>query len=166
MAEVLAAVRRIDVPTTALGAACLIGSYELRKQAFWYRYVTKQVGRFDESVLPLAVGIAGVITRNALLQKMLIVGLMLAINDAYLDYVAKEPWVVAKDASTLQLKNFDAGSRVHVVIDGAEVSFTTAPTTDSAGNATVTLPSPMSSGLHKLVVYTEGGKGWAGYVVV
>jgi hypothetical protein len=52
------------------------------------------------------------------------------------------------------------------VIDGAEVAFATRPTTDANGYAKITLPSAMSSGLHTIVVWTEGSKAWAGYAVV
>ena len=166
MAEVLRQITRIDIPTTLVGGACLIGSYEARKQDFWYKNVTKNVRRFDDAVLPIAVGIVGIIIRQPVLQKMLVLGFMVAIKDAYLEYYAKEPWVRANSETELEMWNFDASSVVHVVIDGSEVTFSTAPTTDANGYAKVTLPSAMAAGLHRVVVWTEGGKAWAGFVVV
>jgi len=166
MAEVLQRLRRIDVPTTALGAAMLIASFEARKQAVWYQSVTKNVGRFDDSIIPIAVGVVGMITNQPLLERMIIVGLMLAIHDSYLEWLAKEPYVKAIDASTLELTNFDASSAVHAVVDGKPVSFATAPTTDSNGYAKVTLPSALASGTHRIVVWTEGGKAFAGFIAL
>jgi hypothetical protein len=165
MAQVLREVTRIDIPTTILGGALLIGTEELPKQSFWYKNVTKYAKRFDESVLPIAVGVVGVVIRQDVLRKMLIVGLMLAIKDAY-NEAMKTPFVYADDASTIEIWGFDASSGVHVVIDGTEVTFTTRPTTDANGYAKITLPSAMSAGLHTLVVWTEGGKAWAGPAVV
>ncbi len=166
MAQVLERIRRIDVPTTALGAAMLIASFEARKQAVWYQSVTKNVGRFDDSVIPLAVGVVGMITNQPLLERMIIVGLMLAINDSYLEWLAKEPYVKALDASTLELTNFDASSNVHIIVDGSPVTITPTPTTDANGYAKVTLPSALASGTHRIVVYTEGGKAFAGFVAL
>jgi hypothetical protein len=90
---------------------------------------------------------------------------MLAIKDAY-NEAMKTPFAYADDASTIEIWGFDASKPVHVVIDGAEVSFSTRPTTDANGYAKITLPSAMSAGLHTLVVWTEGGKAWAGPAVV
>jgi hypothetical protein len=165
MAQVLREVTRIDVPTTLLGGALLIGAEELRKQGFWYKSVTKYTRRFDEAVLPIAVGVVGIIIRQDTLRRMLVLGLMVAIKDAY-DEAMKAPFVYADDASTLEIWGFDASKPVHVVIDGTEVSFTTRPMTDTNGYAKITLPTAMSSGLHTLVVWTEGTKAWAGYAVV
>jgi hypothetical protein len=165
MAQVLREITRIDVPTTLLGGALLIGAKELPKQAFWYKSVTKYARRFDDAVLPTAVGVVGVVLRQDTLRRMLVLGLMLAIKDAYAEAM-KEPFVYATDASTIEIWGFDASKPVHVVIDGAEVAFATRPTTDANGYAKITLPSAMSSGLHTIVVWTEGSKAWAGYAVV
>ena len=164
--EALGIMQRIDVPVVALGGGVLIANFELEKQGFWYANVTKNAKRFSDSVLPLAVGIVGIITRQPLLQKMILIAGMLAIKDAYMEYMAKEPWVRANSGEELEIWNFDASSEVSVVIDGSPVSFTATPTTDSNGYAKVTLPSAMDSGLHRIVVYTAGGKAWAGFVVV
>ena len=165
MAQVLREITRIDVPTTLLGGALLIGTKELQKQAFWYKNVTKFAKRFDDSVLPIAVGVVGIVIRQDALRRMLVLGLMLAIKDAY-DEAMKSPFVYANDASTIEIWGFDASKPVHVVIDGTEVAFATRPTTDANGYAKITLPSAMSAGLHTLVVWTEGSKAWAGYAVV
>ena len=163
MAEVL---RRIDLTTTALVAGVYIGQEVLPEQGFWYKNVTVNAKHFDPAALPLAVGLVGFLTRRPPFDKMLIIGLAEAIRDTYRAYVAKKPIVVAKDASTLYIENFDANSAVSVVIDGKPVTFTTPPTTDASGKATITLPSPMASGVHKVVVYTAGGASWAGVAVV
>lgn len=163
MAEVL---RRIDLTTTALVAGVYLGQEILPEQSFWYKNVTINAKHFDPAALPLAVGVIGFLTRKPPLDKMLIIGLAEAIRDTYKAFVAKKPFVVAKDASTLNIENFDASSAVSVVIDGKPVSFTTAPTTDANGKAAITLPSAMTSGTHKVVVYTAGGASWAGIVVV
>lgn len=166
MAEVLGGLaRRIDIGTTVLGGGVLIAEDELVKQKTWYDNVVKNLKYFHNTALPIAIGVVGLfVPRYAMLAKMLIVAGMQAIYDAYVAYVAKRPWVTAKDASTLLLENFDANTTVRVFIDGEEVTFTTPPTTDDAGKAEVTLPSAMTTGIHEVVVIA--GKGWVGYVVV
>jgi len=164
MAEVLRQITRIDIPTTVLGGGLLIAAKELRKQSIWYKNVTKYAGRFDEATLPIAAGVVGTVIRQPVLQKMLIVGLMISIKNAY-DEFTKEPWVYAPDALTLECKYFDANSRVNVVIDGATVSFATEPTTDANGYAKITLPTAIEAGVHTVIVWTGGGKAWSGIVV-
>lgn len=167
MAEVLGGLaRRIDIGTTVLGGGVLIAEDELVKQKTWYDNVVKNLRHFHNTALPIAIGVVGLfVPRYAMLAKMLILAGMQAIYDAYVAYIAKRPFVVAKDSKTLSLENFDANKTVEVYIDGERVDFGgTPPTTDEAGKAEVTLPSDMTTGVHEVVVIA--GKGWVGYVVV
>ncbi|MEM1925383.1 MAG: hypothetical protein QXH44_09980 [Pyrobaculum sp.] len=159
MAEVI---RRLDITTTVLGGAVLIGEKELRKLAPYYKNVYKYTRWFDDAVLPLAVGAVGVAVRQPLLQKMFILGLMQAIRGAYDGFVAKEPFVYA-DSSTIEIWNFDAGETPKVIIDGSSVTVNV--TTDSNGYAKITLPSELSAGVHAVAVATSK-KAWGGLVVV
>jgi len=164
MEKITEAIKRIDVTTVATGGACFIGAYELQKNKQWYDYVVKYTKRFNEAVLFAVVGVIGlVVSRLAPLSKMLVVACMLAIRDAYIEYVAKRPWVTLKDASTLEIENFDPNTEVTVYVDGSQVSFQTAPTTDASGKAEITLPSALESGVHEITVIA--GKSWTGFVV-
>lgn len=160
MAEVI---RRLDITTTVLGGAVLIGEKELRKLAPYYKNVYKYTRWFDDAVLPLAVGAVGVAIRQPLLQKMFVLGLMQAIRGAYDGFVAKEPFVYASDSSTIEIWNFDAGETPKVIIDGSSVTVNV--TTDNAGYAKISLPSALSSGIHAVAVATSK-KAWGGLVVV
>ncbi|MEM4489222.1 MAG: hypothetical protein QXK88_10610 [Desulfurococcaceae archaeon] len=160
MAEVI---RRLDITTTVLGGAILIGEKELRKLAPYYKNVYKFTRWFDDAVLPLVVGAIGVAIRQPLLQKMFVLGLMQAIKGAYDGFVAKEPFVYASDSSTIEVWNFDAGEVPRLVIDGSVVSVTA--TTDNTGYAKISLPSALSSGIHAVAVATSK-KAWGGLVVV
>ena len=66
----------------------------------------------------------------------------------------EEPFLVPLDVQTLEVFNLDPNANVKVIIDGSEVSFTTAPTTDGNGYAKITLPSALSEGTHKILVHT------------
>ncbi|MEM4451459.1 MAG: hypothetical protein QXF74_05655 [Nitrososphaerota archaeon] len=160
MAEVI---RRLDITTTVLGGAVLIGEKELRKLAPYYKNVYKYTKWFDDAVLPLAVGAVGVAIRQSLLQKMFVLGLMQAIRGAYDGFVAKEPFVYASDSTTLEIWNFDANETPRLIVDGSPITVNV--TTDSNGYAKITLPSALSSGVHAIAVATSS-KAWGGLVVV
>lgn len=66
----------------------------------------------------------------------------------------EEPFLVPLDTQTIEVFNLDPNANVKVIIDGSEMSFTTAPTTDANGYAKITLPSTLGEGVHKILVHT------------
>ncbi len=150
---------RINVGSVALGAALLIAPKELRKQAMWYNSVTKNVRRYDDAVLGIAVGLVGAIARQELLERAIIYGLAFAIRDVYDEMIAKEPFVVMQ-TGYIEGWNFDANSPVTIVVDGATITDRIA--TDANGYFKYTPATPFTAGVHDIVVTTPtkafGGK--------
>lgn len=152
MESIRAVLGRINVGSVALGAALLIAPKELRKQAVWYNNVTKNVRRYDDAVLAVAVGLVGAITRNDLLQRALIYGLAFSIKDIYDEMVAKEPFVVMT-TDYVEGWNFDANETVTLIVDGRAVPDTI--TTDANGHFKYTPAAKYASGTHDIVVATS-----------
>jgi hypothetical protein len=153
MAEAIrAALGRINVGSVVLGSVLLIAPKELRKQAFWYTNVTKTVRRFDGAVLAIGVGLVGAVTRQELLQRALVWGLAITINEIYDDMVAKKPFVLVQ-SSTIEGWNFDANERVTLVVDGEQVRAEIA--TDANGYFKYTPDTALSSGTHTVVAATS-----------
>lgn len=144
------ALRRINVPSVAMGALFLIAPKELRKQSTWYNTVTKFTRRLDEAVLPLAVGLIGTITGRDALARGLVWGLAIAIKDIYEEAVAKEPFLlVTKDG--IEGWNFDANESVMLFIDGVQV--TDRVLTDSSGH--FKYETALSAGTHSVSAATS-----------
>jgi len=68
--------------------------------------------------------------------------------------VREIPFLVPLDTQTIEVYNLDPNETVKVIIDGSEVSFSTAPTTDGNGYAKITLPSALEEGTHKILAHT------------
>jgi len=162
MAEVANMLRRINIGSVALGSALFIGSKELRKQAFWYNNVTKLAKRYDDAVLGIAVGLVGMVTRQDILERGLIWGLVFAIDDVYEDMVAKAPFVYVT-ASQIEGWNFDANASVELYIDGQKVTGTI--TTDANGHFTYAPSTALASGSHTIVAVTPN-KSYAETVAI
>jgi len=159
METVRALFGRINIGSVALGAALLIAPKELRKQAMWYNNVTKNVRRYDDAVLSIAVGLVGAIARYELLERAMIYGLAFAIKDVYEEMISKEPFVVMQTGS-IEGWNFDANAPVTITIDGTTV--TDRVSTDANGYFKYTPATPFTAGVHDIVVSTSrktfGGK--------
>jgi hypothetical protein len=151
MAEVLNALKRINIGSIALGSALMIAPKELRKQSFWYGNVTKFTKRYDDAVLGVAVGLVGIVTGQDILERALVWGLAFAINDIYEDMVAKTPFVYVT-ASQIEGWNFDANAQVTLFINGQPVRDTI--TTDANGYFKYTPSTALASGSHTVVAVT------------
>jgi hypothetical protein len=151
MAEVLGALKRINVGSVALGSALIIAPKELRKQKFWYSNVTKLTKRYDDAVISVAVGLVGIVTGQELLERALVWGLAFAIDDIYEDMVAKTPFVYVT-STNVEGWNFDANAHVDLYIDGQPVRDTI--TTDANGYFKYTPSTALASGSHTVVAVT------------
>jgi hypothetical protein len=153
MAEAIrTALARINVGSVVLGSVLLIAPKELRKQAFWYTNVTKTVRRFDGAVLAIGVGLVGAITRQELLQRALVWGLAITINEIYDDMVAKKPFILVQP-SQVEGWNFDANEQVTLIVDGEQVRAEIV--TDANGYFKYTPATPLASGTHTVVAATS-----------
>jgi hypothetical protein len=120
---------------------------------------------FREGIIQLGASIGLALARSPGWYETLTVGLVKELDALYDYFVSKKPFAYAKDPSTIIAVNLDPNSAVEVYIDGSKISFATAPTTDSKGSVTISLPSPMSGGKHSIIVKTTN-KAFYGYVVV
>ncbi len=136
--------------------------------AQYYKFTSK-IEKLDDGVIPAVYGLVGGLVADRFelpgWDGALSVGIAEVLKGVYARYVAKEPIVVALDASTLEVYNLDPNAEVKVTIDGTAVSFQTAPKTDSNGYAKITLPSPMAAGKHEVVVMTTKKAAYAKVVV-
>jgi hypothetical protein len=66
----------------------------------------------------------------------------------------REPSVVLTATNTIEAINLDPNASVEVWVDGTKQTFTTTPTTDANGSVTITLPSALPAGVHKVLVHT------------
>jgi len=103
-------------------------------------------------VIPVIVGAVGTYMDVKGADDTLSFGLARMIEGLADFYVMKKPFCHAKDASTIECYNLDANVPVKVYVDGDEITFTEAPTTDGNGKVTITLPSELPSGTHNIVV--------------
>jgi hypothetical protein len=116
-------------------------------------------------VIPLVVGAVGTYMDVKGADDTLSFGLARTLEGLADFYVLKKPFCYAKDGSTIECYNLDANVPVKVYVDGREITFTEAPTTDGSGKVTITLPSEMSSGVHNVVVIAKE-KAFYGVVAV
>jgi len=131
-------------------------------------FVHKYLGELRHAkdiVVPIAVGIAGLALDIEGVDSAITVGVAEGIRGAFDTFVFKRPFAFAKDASTIKVFNLDPNEAVEVWVDGGKVTFTTPQTTDSAGNATITLPTALAAGKHEVIVKTSK-KAFYGYVAV
>jgi hypothetical protein len=135
-----------------LGSVLLIAPKELRKQAFWYTNVTKTAKRYDGAVLAIAVGLVGAVTRQELLQRALVWGLAITINEIYDDTIAKKPFVLVQ-SNQIEGWNFDPNENVILIVDGTQVRETV--TTDANGYFKYTPATALASGTHTIVAATS-----------
>ncbi len=118
-----------------------------------------------DMVVPLAYSAVGMVMNLPGADDAMAVGIASGLRGAFDAFIFKKPFAYAKDASTIEVFNLDANATITVIIDGSEVSFSTAPTTDANGNATITLPTALSAGKHDLIVKTTK-KAFYGAIVV
>jgi len=166
-----AIIEKLRAKVTSVGIGGASGGLALTLNDALYEnipFVHKYLGELRHAkdfVVPTAVGIAGLALDIEGVDSAITVGVAEGIKGAFDIFVFKRPFAFAKDSTTLKVFNLDPNEAVEVWVDGSKVSFTTAPTTDSAGNATITLPTALASGKHEIVVKTSK-KAFYGYVAV
>lgn len=122
--------------------------------AFIHKYLG-YLRQAKDAVIPSIYGIVGTIMNLPGGDEAFTLGVASGLKGVLDAFVFKKPFAYAKDASTLEVFNLDPNDNITVIVDGSTVSFTTAPTTDGNGNATITLPSPLAAGKHEIIVKTS-----------
>jgi len=131
-------------------------------------FIHKYLGYLRQAkdmVVPMSYSLIGMVMNLPGADESLSIGIASGLKGVFDAFVFKKPFAYAKDASTIEVFNLDANVNVDVIVDGSAVSFSTAPKTDANGNATITLPSPLSSGKHEIIVKTTK-KAFYGAIVV
>jgi len=131
-------------------------------------FIHKYLGYLRQAkdmVVPMSYSLIGMVMNLPGADESLSIGIASGLKGVFDAFVFKKPFAYAKDASTIEVFNLDANETITVIIDGSEVSFSTEPTTDANGNATIKLPSALSSGKHDLIVRTSK-KAFYGAIVV
>jgi len=128
-----------------------------------YHRVMGNLRRFNEGILPLGYAILGGMANLVGWDDALALGIYKEIEAAYDEMARKLPFCFAKDASNIACFNLDPNTQVSIRVDGSAVNVNVS--TDASGNVTITLPSALSAGKHKIIVSTTS-KAYYGEVVV
>jgi len=130
---------------------------ELKKQSFMAQ-VIKTLKHYTDAVLGVAISAISIAVAAARMPELAVRAVRVigsyGVYKALNKLARREPSVVLTDTSTVSVINLDPNKAVEVWVDGSKVSFATAPTTDGNGNATITLPSALAAGTHKVMVNT------------
>lgn len=140
------------------GVVLILLDYAHTKLVEWdwyYKNVVVKLKQFEEPLFYIIVyAIAkfgkGKIEYLAYLE----IALMYGVYKLGRFYLVKPPFGILVDATTIEVYNLDPDTSISVYVDGNAISFTTAPKTDSSGNAKITLPNALASGEHKILVHT------------
>jgi len=139
-------------------AAYEYGISYLKKQKFMFN-VIKTLKNWTDSVLSLVISVvAYALTANVLpeygVRAIRVLGSW-GVKEAILIGIKHRPGAVLTATDTVEVFGLDPDKEVEVWIDGSKVSFATAPKTDGAGYAKITLPSALSADVHKVLVHTK-----------
>jgi len=120
--------------------------------------VIKTLKNWTDTVLALVISIISyVLLANVLpeygVRAIRVLGSW-GVKEAILVGIRHRPAVVLTAKDTVEVFGLDAGKTVEVWVDGSKVSFATAPTTDGAGYAKITLPSALTADVHKVLAHT------------
>ena len=130
---------------------------ELKKQSFMTGLV-KTLKHYTDAVLAIAISAISIAVAAARMPEFAVRAVRVigsyGVYKALSKLTRREPSIVLTDTSTVDVINLDPNKTVEVWVDGSKVSFTTAPTTDANGNASITLPSALAAGTHKVMVNT------------
>ena len=133
------------------------GVAELKKQSFMSGLI-KTLKHYTDAVLGIAISAISIAVAAARMPEFAVRAVRVigsyGVYKTLNKLTRREPSVVLTDTSTVDVINLDANKTVEVWVDGSKVSFATAPTTDGNGNATITLPSALAAGTHKIMVNT------------
>ena len=138
-------------------AAYEYGISYLKKQKFMFGTI-KVLKNWTDAVLALVISIISyVLLANVLpeygVRAVRVLGSW-GVKEAILVGIRHRPVVVLTAKDTVEVFGLDASKTVEVWVDGSKVSFTTAPTTDGAGYAKITLPTALTAGTHKALAHT------------
>jgi len=137
---------------------------ELKKQSFMFDFV-KMTKQYYEAAMDVVISVLvyfalrytmGESLPN-LVYRAIRAGGSYGVFDAFATTIRDKPKVVITDTSTVEVFNLGGAREVEVWIDGAKVQFGTPPRTNSDGYAKITLPSPLSEGVHTILVH-DGAK--------
>ena len=141
--------------TTMFGFEFIVN--ELKKQSFMVQ-VVKTLKHYTDAVLGVAISAISIAVAAARMPELAVRAVRVigsyGVYKALNKLARREPSVVITATDTVEVINLDANKTVEVWMDGSKVSFATAPTTDANGNASITLPSALSAGVHKIMVNT------------
>jgi hypothetical protein len=133
---------------------------ELKKQSFMVQ-VIKTLKHYTDAVLGIAISAISIAVAAARMPEFAVRAVRVigsyGVYKTLNKLTRREPSVVLTDTSTISVINLDPNKTVEVWVDGSKVSFVTASTTDTTdgnGNATITLPSALAAGTHKVMVNT------------
>jgi hypothetical protein len=146
------------------GLSLVLNDVVYENVAFIHKYLGN-LRQAKDCVIPLGYGAVGLGFNLMGADESLTVGIASGLKGVFDALVFKKPFAFAKDPSTIQVYNLDPNDTIQVIVDGSAVTFATAPMTDSNGNATITLPTAMSSGKHEIIVKTSK-KAFYGAVAV
>ena len=129
----------------------------LKKQKFMYG-VVKTMKNWTDTVLALVISVvAYVLFANTLpeygVRAIRVLGSW-GVKEAILVGIRHRPAVVLTAKDTVEVFGLDGNKTVEVWVDGSKVTFSTAPTTDGAGYAKITLPSALTADVHKVLAHT------------
>jgi len=133
------------------------GVAELKKQSFMSGLI-KTLKHYTDAVLGVAISAISIAVAAARMPEFAVRAVRVigsyGVYKALNKLTRREPSVVLTATNTVDVINLDANKTVEVWVDGSKVSFTTAPTTDANGNASITLPNALSAGAHQVLVHT------------
>jgi len=133
------------------------GIRELKKQSFMVG-VVKTLKHYTEPVLAIAISVVSIAVAVARLPEVAMRAVRVigsyGVYKALNKLTRQEPSVVVTGPDTVEVINLDPDKDVRVWVDESEVALATAQKTDSAGSATIKLPSALTKGTHKVLVAT------------
>jgi hypothetical protein len=130
---------------------------ELKKQSFMVQ-VVKTLKHYTDAVLGVAISAISIAVAAARLPELAVRAVRVigsyGVYKALNKLTRREPSVVLTATNTVDVINLDPSKTVEVWVDGTKQTFSTAPTTDANGSASITLPSALAAGAHRVLVHT------------
>jgi len=133
------------------------GVAELKKQSFMSGLI-KTLKHYTDAVLGVAISAISIAVAAARMPEFAVRAVRVigsyGVYKALNKLTRREPSVVLTATNTVDVINLDPNKTVEVWVDGTKQTFSTAPTTDANGNASITLPSALAAGAHQVLVHT------------
>jgi hypothetical protein len=138
-------------------AAYEYGISYLKKQKFMFGTI-KVLKNWTDTVLAVVISIVAYILLANMLPEHGVRAIRVlgswGVKEAILVGIRHRPVAVLTANNTVEVFGLDASKTVEVWVDGSKVSFETAPSTDGAGYAKITLPTTLTAGAHKVLAHT------------